>query len=90
MHVKHESLIFLGVTKYPADNCLCKFDIKNVRIRCQIFSKLTIKTPELFFFEHVFVCCVVTFIFVVWMIFIILVIFIAFMISKKTGVWCTF
>ena len=50
MHVKHESLIFVGVPKYPENNYMCKFDIKNVRISCQIFSKLTIKTPELFFF----------------------------------------
>ena len=34
-------------------------------------------------FERVLVCCVVSFILIVWMIFVILIIFIAFMITEK-------
>ena len=31
---------------YPADNCMFKVNIRNTRARCEICSKLTIKTPE--------------------------------------------
>ena len=30
----------------PADNYMCKFNNKNTKTRCEICSKLTIKTPE--------------------------------------------
>ena len=53
-----------------------KIDIKSTRTRCKICSKLTIKTPGLFFIvdsEHVLVCWVVTLFFIVWVIFIIII-----------------
>ena len=31
---------------YPAGNCMFKVNNRNTRKRCQICSKLTIKTPE--------------------------------------------
>ena len=31
---------------YPADNYMFKVNIRNTRIRCEICSKLTTKTPE--------------------------------------------
>ena len=53
-----------------------KIDIESTRTRCKICSKLTIKTPGLFFIvdsEHVLVCWVVTLFFIVWVIFIIII-----------------
>ena len=31
---------------YPAGNCMFKVNSRNTRTRCEICSKLTIKTPE--------------------------------------------
>ena len=31
---------------YPAGNCLFKVNNKNTRVRCEIYSKLTVKAPE--------------------------------------------
>ena len=31
---------------YPAGNCMFKVNNRNTRTRCEICSKLTIKTPE--------------------------------------------
>ena len=33
-------------TNNPAGNCMLKFNNRNTRARCEICSKLTIKTPE--------------------------------------------
>ena len=38
---------------YPANICLLKFNNKNTGERCEICSKLTIKTPKDVKFEHV-------------------------------------
>ena len=76
MHVKHKSLIYIEWI----------IDIKNTRTRCEICLKLTIRTPELFFYCWLWTCTrfwVDTFIFIVWMIFITLIIFIGFMIYQK-------
>ena len=35
---------------YPVNNHMFKIDIENTRTRCEICSKLIIKTPELFFY----------------------------------------
>ena len=35
---------------YPVSNHMFKIDIENTRTRCEICSKLIIKTPELFFY----------------------------------------
>ena len=35
-----------GVRKNPAGNCMFKVNNRNTRTRCEICSKLTIKTPE--------------------------------------------
>ena len=34
------------VNGFPADNCMFKVNNRNTRTRCEICSKLTIKTPE--------------------------------------------
>ena len=34
------------VISYPAGNCMFKVNNRNTRTRCEICSKLTIKTPE--------------------------------------------
>ena len=86
MHAKHKSLISVVEKNYPINNCMFKINIKNTRTRCEICSKLTIKTPQLFCivdFEHVFVCWVITLIFIVWVIFIILIIFIVLWFAEK-------
>ena len=31
---------------FPASNCMFKVNNRNIRRRCEIWSKLTIKTPE--------------------------------------------
>ena len=49
MHVKHKSLIFV-MKKKPVNNSMFEIDIKNTRTRCEICSKITIKTPKLFFY----------------------------------------
>ena len=41
---------------YPAGIYLLKVNYKNTRIRCEICSKLTIKTPVIVNFEHVTPC----------------------------------
>ena len=35
-----------GFSRYPASNYMFKVSSKNTRTRCEICSKLTIKTPE--------------------------------------------
>ena len=37
---------------YPAGNYMFKFNNGNTRTRCEIFSKLTIKTPERRHWRH--------------------------------------
>ena len=67
MHVKHKYLISVHVKNYLANNYMFKVDITNTRSRCEICSKPTIKTQELFSivdFEHVFACWVVVLIFI--------------------------
>ena len=49
MHVKHKSLIFV-MKKKLVNNYMFEIDIKNTRTRCEICSKITIKTPKLFFY----------------------------------------
>ena len=34
------------INSYPAGNCMFKVNNRNTRTRCEICSKLTIKTPE--------------------------------------------
>ena len=75
--------------KKLVNNYMFKIDIENTRIRREICSKITIKTPFFFSvvdFEHAFFCWVVTFILILWMIFIILIIFIVSMICRKIGI----
>ena len=48
MHVKHKSLIF-AMEKKLVNNYMFEIDIKNTRTRCELCSKITIKTPKLFF-----------------------------------------
>ena len=48
MHVKHKSLIFV-MEKKLVNNYLFEIDIKNIRTRCEISSKITIKTLKPFF-----------------------------------------
>ena len=78
---------------YPVYNYMFKIDIKSTRTRCEICSKLTIKTAGPFFYCWLWIC---TFLldsylnFIAWMIFIILVVFIVFMICRKIGIRCTF
>ena len=67
MHVKHKSLIFV-MGKKLVNNYIFEIDITNTRARCEMCSKTTIKTSKLFIiidFKLVFVCWVVTFIFIV-------------------------
>ena len=50
--------------KKLVNNYMFEIDIKNTRTRCEICSKITIKTPNFFSiveFEHVFVCSVVSY-----------------------------
>ena len=93
MHLKHKSLIFVGVKNYPTNSYMFEVDIRNTRTRCEICSKLTINIPGFFStadFQHVFVFRIVTFIFIVRMICIIVIIFIVLIICRKIGIWCTF
>ena len=39
-------ILFLVLNKYPAANYILKVNNRNTRTRCEICSKLTIKTPE--------------------------------------------
>ena len=49
MYVKHKSLIFVMKKKTKlVNNYMFEIDIKNTRTRCEICSKITIKTPKLF------------------------------------------
>ena len=50
MHITHKSLIFVVEKNYPVNNYNFEVDIKNTRTRCEICSKLIIKTPEHFFY----------------------------------------
>ena len=55
MHVKHKSLIFV-MKKKLVNNYMFEIDIKNTRTRCEICSKITIKTPKLFFYYWLWTC----------------------------------
>ena len=48
MHVKPKSLVF-EMEKKPLNNYIFKIDIKNTRTKCEICSKIVIKTPKYFF-----------------------------------------
>ena len=50
MPVKQKSLIFVVEKNYPVNNYMFKIDIKRTRARCEICSKLTIKTPGRIFY----------------------------------------
>ena len=56
LHVKHKSLIFVVKKNYPLNNYMFKIDIKSTRTRCEICSKLTIKTPRPFFYCWLWTC----------------------------------
>ena len=45
---KHKSLVFV-MEKKLVNNYIFEIDIKNTRKRCKLCSKITIKTPKLFF-----------------------------------------
>ena len=50
VYVKHKSLIFVIKKKQKlVNNYMFEIDIKNTRIRCEICSKITTKTPNFFF-----------------------------------------
>ena len=42
----HKILLMSKIRPYPADIYLVKVNNKNIRARCEICSKLSIKTPE--------------------------------------------
>ena len=44
--LKHKKTYGWHKIGYPADNCMFKVNNRNTRARCEICSKLTIKTPE--------------------------------------------
>ena len=48
--------MFVVVKNYPVNNHMFKTDIENTRTRCDICSKLIIKTPELFFYCWLWTC----------------------------------
>ena len=43
-------MIFVVEKNFPRNSYMFKIDIKSTRARCEICSKLTIKTPGLFFY----------------------------------------
>ena len=45
-HMKLQKLLLGNCFPFPAGNYIIKVDIKNTRTRCEICSKVTIKTPE--------------------------------------------
>ena len=45
-----KSLMFVVEKIYPLNNHMFKIDIENTRARCEICSKLIIKSPKLFFY----------------------------------------
>ena len=45
-----KSLMFVVEKTYPVNNHMFKIDIENTRTRCEICSKLIIKTSQLFFY----------------------------------------
>ena len=48
--------MFVVEKNYPVNNHMFKIDIENTRTRCEICSKLIIKTPELFFYCWLWTC----------------------------------
>ena len=48
--------MFVVEENYPVSNLMFKIDIENTRTRCEICSKLIIKTPELFFYCWLWTC----------------------------------
>ena len=49
MQIKHKSLVFVLEKNYPVNNYMFEINIKSARTRCEICSKLTIKTPGIVF-----------------------------------------
>ena len=45
-NIANESRCYQISKSYPAGNCMFKVNNRNTRTRCEICSKLTIKTPE--------------------------------------------
>ena len=43
---------FVTPTVYPVGNYMFKVDKRNTRTKCEVFSKLTIETPELRQWRH--------------------------------------
>ena len=51
-----KSLMFVVEKTYPVNNHMFKIDIENTRTRCEICSKLIIKTPQFFFYCWLWTC----------------------------------
>ena len=49
--------MFVVEKNYPVNNHMFKIDIENTRTRCEICSKLIIKTPELFLLLTLIMIC---------------------------------
>ena len=51
-----DTVNFPPISSFPADICLLKVSNRNTRTSCEICSKLTIKTPEVFLLLAWFWC----------------------------------
>ena len=49
-------MMFVAKKNYPVNNHMFKIDIKNTRTRYEIYSKLIIKSPELFSYCWLWTC----------------------------------